>query len=86
MAMLELIFLIAVIFGAGFAFGFAVRANMSRRRHQKARERENDFFATRFNPVLDAPRTSPMMPEHPIAAAPNKPHRASATSPNSREH
>ena len=86
MAMLELILLIAAIFGAGFASGFAVRAYISRQRHHKAREQDNDAFTSRFNPVSDAPRISPVIPEVPIAAAQSKPHRAStaATSPRAR--
>jgi hypothetical protein len=84
MAMLELILLIAAIFGAGFASGFAVRAYISRQRHHQARKQDDDSFALRFNPVSDAPRISPAMPELPIAAAQSKPHRASATATSPR--
>jgi hypothetical protein len=41
--MLELIFIILIIFGAGFAAGYNVRAAVSRRRRRSARRvaREN---------------------------------------------
>jgi hypothetical protein len=82
MEMLELMLLIAAIFGAGFASGFAVRANISRRHRSQARQQEDNSFTSRFNPVSDAPLMSPAMTEFPIAAAQNKPHRASASTPN----
>lgn len=84
MAMLELMLLIAAIFGAGFASGFALRAYISRHRRKRAREQDSDSFPSRINPVSDAPLMSPVMPEISIAADQSKPRRTSGTAPSQR--
>jgi hypothetical protein len=84
MVLLEFILLIAAMFGAGFASGFAVRAYISRQHRKQARGQDNDSFTSRFNPISDAPLISPVTPEFPIAAAQSKPHRASAAAPSPR--
>jgi hypothetical protein len=82
MAMLELMLLIAAIFGAGFVSGFSVRAFLSRRRRKLAREQDTASFTSQFtSQVTDAPLVSPGIPEIPIAAGQSKPHRTTATAP-----
>jgi hypothetical protein len=82
MAMLELMLLIAAIFGAGFVSGFSVRAYISRRRHKLAREQDISHFTSQFSRrVTVAPLVSPGIPDIPIAAGRSNPHRTTTTAP-----
>ena len=75
---LELILLLAAIFGAGFVAGFAVRAYISHQRRKRARDQNSNSFTSQINPVSDAPFMSPAMPEIPIMENQSKPHRTPA--------
>ena len=65
----QLLLLLAVIFGVGFASGFAVRAYISRQHRKRARAQELGAMASEFEMVSDAPQLSPLSPDR-IAKSP----------------
>jgi hypothetical protein len=54
-----LLLLVAVIFGVGFAPGFALRAYISRQHRRRARKQDLAEMASEFRTVSDAPQLSP---------------------------
>jgi hypothetical protein len=76
-----LLLLVAVIFGLGFASGFALRAYISRQHRRRARKQDLAEMASEFRTVSDAPQLSPLKPDRRATSSLGKAPPASANPP-----